>query len=389
VWTIASVSRIIRRSLATLAALACVGTASTIALRAHDRDSAATAPTFSVVAGGDVLIHPELTAQARKDARAEGKKGLDFGPLMAGLKPVISQADLAICHLETVVAEPDGPYLGYRKFAVPPQIIPTLKDVGYDTCSTASNHTLDHGYAGVKRTLDDLDKAGIKHAGSYRSAADARRFDIIDVHGIKVCQLSYAYGFNDTTVPKDKPWLANRISVPRIERDARAAHRAGADVVITSLHWGIEQHNEPSAGQVRIAHELAKDKDINLIIGHHAHVVEPFEKIDGTWVVYGMGNQVARHLHPDGLTEEGVMAWFRFTELHGTWRVTEANFIPTYVDLDEKNIRVYDVASALDSGAVPAKERPRFRLAFHRTEGIVLNRGGAAAGLKPLQDIDG
>jgi poly-gamma-glutamate synthesis protein (capsule biosynthesis protein) len=383
------VSKSLRRVLAALVVLSCLGTATAVAVSLTAQESERSAPSFSVVAGGDVLIHPELTAQAKKDAKAEGKTGLDFGPLMAGLKPAISQADLAICHFETVTAEADGPYLGYRKFAVPPQVISTLKDIGYDTCSTASNHTLDHGYAGVKRTLDALDKAGIKHAGSYRSAAEARTFDILTVRGVKVAQLSYAYGFNDTTVPKDKPWMANQIDEKKIAADAKAARAAGAEVVIASLHWGQEQHNEPSRSQIEIANRLAKNPDIDLIIGHHAHVVQPMEKIGDTWVAYGLGNQVAKQLHPTGMTEEGVLGWFRFTKLHGEWKVTQADYVPTYVDLAGKDIRVIDVAAALAGGHVPADRRARYRLAFRRTEGTVLNRGGASDGLRPLLGISG
>jgi hypothetical protein len=83
--------------------------------------------SFTVAAAGDILMHPQLVDQARKDAKHTGKgvAGLDFGPMMAGIKPVISKADLAICHQEPVMGDPKGPFEGFPNFEVPPQTAKT------------------------------------------------------------------------------------------------------------------------------------------------------------------------------------------------------------------------------------------------------------------------
>ena len=93
--------------------------------------------------------------------------------------PDISGADLAICHMETPYGKSGGPFTGYPIFEVPPSIATTIHDVGYDSCSTASNHSLDGGEAGIDRTLDALDAAGVKHAGTARSAAEAATPDLL------------------------------------------------------------------------------------------------------------------------------------------------------------------------------------------------------------------
>ncbi|GHG46039.1 CapA family protein [Streptomyces griseocarneus] len=371
-----------RRLVPAVAAAALIGTATAGCAYLGVGDDAAEA-SFTLAAGGDVLIHPEITDQANKDAKEAGRPGPDFGAVMAGIKPVVSKADLAVCHLETVMAEPKGPFLGYRKFSVPPQIAGTLKDIGYDTCSTASNHTLDHGPEAVKRTLDTLDRAGIKHTGSARSEKEAATPNILDVKGVKVAQLSYAYGFNDTTVPKDKPWLVNEIDVKRMAADEKAARAAGAEVVFASVHWGREGHNEASKGQLRLAQRIAKETGIDLVIGHHAHVVQPFEKVGDTWVAYGLGNQVARHAEPLGTTEEGAMGWFEFSRKKGKWSVSDARFVPTLVELEPK-IRLVDVGAALRREGLTEEQRARYRTAYERTRGIVLNRGADDDGLSPL-----
>ncbi len=371
-----------------------------------DDDKAASdgGPSFTVAAAGDILIHPQLTDQARKDAKATGKgeKGIDFGPLLAGIKPVISKADLGICHFEPVVGKPGGPFQSYPDFLVPPQIATAVKGVGYDQCSSVSNHTLDHGPAGVTRTLNVLDKAGLRHTGSARSAAEAGKPLITEVKGVKVAQIAFAFGFNGREVPKDKPWIVNQTKFDRIAAAEKKARAAGAEVVILSIHWGRENQPNASSSQLRLARRIARETGINLVIGHHAHVVQPMEKIDGTWIAYGLGNQVARHDVPNGLTEEGVIGWFEFVKRGGKWDV-DAKYVPTFTDIppdpDEsgalpkdavKDHRLVDLAAALKDGdSLTEQQRSRYRLAFERTQGTLLNRGASKDGLEPLESLPG
>ena len=93
--------------------------------------------------------------------------------MYASIAPDVKSADLAICEMETPLAPPQGPFVGWPNFSAPPQVLTALKGVGYQSCTTASNHTLDQGYSGLKRTLDELDSAGLRHTGSARSAREA------------------------------------------------------------------------------------------------------------------------------------------------------------------------------------------------------------------------
>jgi hypothetical protein len=303
--------------------------------------------SFSVVATGDVLIHPALSDQAK----ADGGGKFDYRPLLAGIKPLISGADLGICHLETPLAPEGGPYSGYPSFSAPPEVAGALKDTGYDTCSTSSNHTIDQGAAGVERTLDKLDDAGIKHTGSARSAKEAATPLIMEIRGVKVAQISYAFGFNGIKVPAGKPWLANQIDVDTVLAAARKARQAGAQVVIASLHWGVEYQHDPTAEQRGQAKKLLASADIDLIVGHHAHVVQPFEKIGDKWVAYGLGNSVARHSEPRGDTEEGAAARFRFVRDGDRWKVVKAEYVPTFIKLDTP-IRLVDLSTSPPSAQV-------------------------------------
>ncbi|MBE8520770.1 CapA family protein [Amycolatopsis sp. H6(2020)] len=324
--------------------------------------------SFSVVATGDVLIHPALTEQAE----ADGGGKIDYRPLLAGIKPLISGADLGICHLETPLAPEGGPYSGYPSFSAPPEIADAIKDTGYDTCSTSSNHTIDQGAEGVTRTLDKLDAIGVKHTGSARSAAEAAKPLILDVHGVKVAQVSYAFGFNGIKVPAGKPWLANQIDVDDVLAAARKAKQAGAQVVIASLHWGVEYQHDPTAEQRSQAKKILASDDVDLIVGHHAHVVQPFEKIGDKWVAYGLGNSVARHSEPKGDTEEGAAARFRFVRDGDRWKVDKAEYIPTLIRL-EAPIRLIDLSTSPSS--------PPVTKALQDTDKNILSLNAAKSGL--------
>ncbi|MFJ7986016.1 CapA family protein [Streptomyces sp. NPDC096351] len=346
--------------------------------------------TFTVAAAGDVLIHPELVQQAAKDAKKTGKgtAGLDFGPLMEGVRPVIGKADLAICHMETPVGTPRGPFEGYPEFLVPPQILRTLKDVGYDTCSTASNHTFDHGLKAVRRTLDAMDRIGLGHAGSARTPAEAEKINIRDVKGVRVAHLSYSWESFLNPTPEKQSWAFNRISTEQIKQAETRARNQGAEVVILSLHWGLEHYNEPSVPQLELAQRITEETGIDLVIGHHAHVVQPIQKVNGTWVAYSLGNQVARHSSPTGLTEEGAIGWFEFRETKTGWDVA-ARYRTTLVDIppeaeDDERLpedavedhRLVDVRQMLDEpGELSADRLARYRLAADRTRGFLFNRG--------------
>lgn len=304
--------------------------------------SAAAAPAtprqFSVAASGDLLIHSDLITAAAGHAAASGQPGYDFGPMLEQIKPTISTADLALCHMEVAMVGAAGPFTGYPSFGAPPQLAQGVAQQGYDGCSTASNHTIDRGVAGVTSTLDALDAAGLGHTGSARSKAEAntvRTYRPLGTDGPAVAHLSYTYGLNGLVPPADKPWLVNLIDPEAILRDATVARQGGANVVIVSLHWGQEYQSAPTPQQRELAQRLLASPDVDLILGHHAHVVQPVERINGKWVAFGMGNLIASpsHNHADGASREGIVPTFTFAESapgSGRFHVKQVRVLATY-----------------------------------------------------------
>jgi hypothetical protein len=338
--------------------------------------------TVTVLGSGDVLVHPPVWAQAAADARDEGKTGFDFAPMFAAVAPVTRAADVAICELETPLALPGGPFAGYPTFSAPPQVLTALRLAGYDSCTTASNHTLDQGDAGLTRTLDELDAAGLEHTGSARSAAEAARPLIITTaNGAKVAQLAYSFGFNGLSTPPGKAWQANLIDVAAVMAAAHRAKAAGADIVVLSMHWGIEYDHGVTSEQDDQARALLASPDIDVILGDHSHAVEPFERIGRKWVAYSMGDQISRHAAVRDDDREGVMPRFTFTEVAPhRWRVTKAEAVPTWIDIAPK-IRIVDLPAALASPATSAARRAVYQAARARIVHYLDARGGVRDGL--------
>ncbi|MEU5367293.1 CapA family protein [Streptomyces sp. NPDC005925] len=337
---------------------------------------------FTLVASGDVLPHSNIIARARRDA---GGSGYDFAPMLAGIRSVVSRADLALCHMETVYGA-DGDYTGYPLFKSPPEVARGLAATGYDGCSTASNHSLDDGAAGIGRTLDAFDRAGLRHAGTARTETEARTPTILHAGGAAVAHLAYAYGLNGSSPPADRPWAVNLIDEARILADARAARREGADVVVVSLHWGTEWQDVPDEQQLTLARTLTASRtggrpDIDLILGTHAHVPQAYEKVNGTWVVYGMGDQIAGSMinhfgDRDPRGNQSTVGRFTFAppaKTGGRWKVKRAEFVPQWYDVGAG--RVTNLNKALARGADVRAVRDRIR-------DVAFSRGAAKDGLR-------
>jgi poly-gamma-glutamate synthesis protein (capsule biosynthesis protein) len=309
---------------------------------------------------GDVLLHNTLWQVARRDAHEAGRPpgAMDFYPMFRPLRGLLSGADLAICHLETPLGRATGPFSSYPLFEVPPQVAAGLRQAGFDACTTASNHSVDRGQDGLRHTLDVLDRARLEHTGTARSRREQMTPTIIDVAGVRVAVLSYTYSTNGMPVPADRTWSVNLIDPGRIRADARRAKKAGADVVLVALHWGEEYRSEPSAYQLRVAREVTRSRHVDLVYGHHAHVVQPVRRIHGTWVAFGLGNLVAHQPTTIAGVYDGLAAEFDLVvKPSGAVSVRYAGYRPTYITpygAAHRAMRVIDLEAALHADHVPA-----------------------------------
>ena len=284
------------------------------------------AKTITVVAGGDVLVHEPVWDRARA---LSGGSGYAFGPLFAPLRPWVRRADLALCHMETPLTS--GAPSGYPVFATPRALARGLRRTGYDACSTASNHTLDRGAAGVASTIRALHRNGIAHAGSARTRRESRRITMLRARGARIALLSYTQVSNGQAEPH--PWSLAEARPNRIARDARRAERRGADAVIVKIHWGAEYRHAPTSAQRALVNRLRPVKAITAIVGQHAHVVQPIRRIGGRFVVFGLGNLISNQTAAccPAATQDGALAVLHVRIGKSRSRVVEVRYVPTSV----------------------------------------------------------
>ncbi|GAB3097742.1 CapA family protein [Isoptericola nanjingensis] len=296
---------------------------------------------FTLLAAGDLLTHNPVVRSAG------GPQDPDFTPLLAGLDAWVEGADLALCHLEVPVAPKGTDPSGYPLFGAPPGLVRDLDEQGWDGCSTASNHSVDRGYDGVTATIRRLADAGMGFAGTARSAAqqdEPQRYVLTrEDREITVAHLAAAYGLNGLPMPADAPWAVDLIDADRLVRQARQAREDGADVVVVSLHAGVEYTEVLTDQQEDVVRRLARSGEVDLVIGHHAHVPQRIDRVgkgpdgEGMWVAYGLGNLLSNQSAAccDARTSNGVLLMASLTQdtPDDPTRVTGVTWTGTTVDI--------------------------------------------------------
>ena len=325
---------------------------------------------FTLIASGDVLPHGPVLERARAYGRRVGQP-YDFRPMFADLRPIVAGADLALCHLE-VPLSPTGQHISsWPAFNAPPQLAKALRWAGYDACSTASNHAMDQGPAGVAATLAVMDRAGLRHAGMARTPNEARQSTILQVRGLQVALLSYAYGLNSGRLPPDRRWLVKLIEPRQILADARAARAAGAQFVVVLLHWGQEYQSTPTPFQREVARRLLAAPEVDLILGHHVHVVQPIQRVGAKWVAFGMGNSLSNQTPSccAAGSQDGVLVKVTVAKHAGRLRVRQLRYVPTWVE--HPSFRIRPVLTALTDRSLPAATRRALEASRARTRQAV------------------
>ena len=300
--------------------------------------------SFTFIATGELLIH-EFVADA---ANSYGSIGFDFSPMFKRVAPIISGADLAICHLETPLSIDNSVLEYYPTFQVPYELADAIKFAGYEGCSIASNHLLDNGIKGLEATIGHLESSGIKANGGATKSGNTMP-SLFNPGGISVAHFSYTDLMNcdvngscgGAILPIDPPWLVNHLEVKKIINDAETAVRDGAEFVIVSLHWGKAYSSEISASQEEVINKLLSSDSVDLIVGHGAHVIQPVLRISNKNAVAGIGNFLSNQPGDERRlcsqcpesTQDGMITWFNISEFpDGNISVTDAGYVPTWVD---------------------------------------------------------
>ncbi len=290
--------------------------------------------TISLAAIGDILIHDRVYNVAKT------KEGYDFKPFLKKVKPTLQAADITFANQETMIGGEEIGLSSYPSFNSPYEVGDALKDAGVQIVSMANNHTLDRGEMAIQNAIHHWENIDMKYVGSYKDDLDRSELRVIETDaGISVAFLAYTYGTNGIPVPEGKDFLVNLIDEDKIASEIELV-KEQADVVVVSYHFGNEYERMPSEEQKYLV-QLAADHGAHLVIGHHPHVLQPIEWIEGKngnhmLAVYSLGNFLSGQ---DGLYKQiGGIFECEISKTFGENERIEIHspkFMPTYVPYGE------------------------------------------------------
>ena len=326
---------------------------------------------------GDLLPHTPV----QRAGAAAAEEGWDFVPMFAEVQPIIEGVDLALCHLETPISIDDTNLTGYPQFNAPRAFAEAARDVGFDGCSLASNHSYDRRAQGAIDTITVMEEIGLPFVGQARNEREDITPVLYDANGIMVAHLSATFSLNGFRLPSDQQYLVDLIDPDDLIEEAWVARSAGAEFVVVSLHWGAEYRHEPVQSQVDWLEEILPSDAIDLVIGHHAHVVQPVDKLGDEWVVYGVGNFLSNQSANCcvAASQDGMIATVElFETAPGEIEAVGVHYIPTWVDRGNGYvIRVADPDRTDLSDSINAQ----MGITYDRTFDVVSSRLGEADGL--------
>ena len=244
--------------------------------------------SLTLVAAGDNLFHePIIRTHLTNDI-------YDFSPIYTEVKSIIQRADLAFINQETVMAGERFGYSGYPAFNTPQSLARTLADTGFDIVNLANNHAMDMGGRGLHNSLDLFDTIKELTVIGARKTGESHR--IVTANNITLGFLSYTYGLNGIPLPAGEPNLVSLINREKIAQEIKGL-RPLCDFLIVSMHWGAEYLLAPDSFQRNLALFLA-EQNVDLIIGHHPHVLQPVAvlprpDVKNTLCFYSLGNFVS------------------------------------------------------------------------------------------------
>ncbi len=272
----------------------------------------------SFAVSGDVIPHDAVRAAAA--AAGDGEAG--WQALFSDVADVFEGVDFGFVNMETPVAPEHSHGTKPFLFDAPVALPQALKASGIKIVSFANNHAMDQGWAGFAETREHLRDVGLLFAGTSDNAATAFQPVFTEAHGIKVGWLGMTRWLNGNRNPDDPnaphvnffPYPGESGGAPGADEAtvlaAVRAARAQCDLLVVSIHWGIEYSPAPRPEDVDLAHKFL-EAGASVVVGHHPHVLQPMETYrtqDGrnTVIFYSLGNFLSNQsrTYVDGLNPD-------------------------------------------------------------------------------------
>lgn len=284
---------------------------------------------LSFVAAGDNVIHPNIYMEAERRA-VDGGRAYNFKPIYEDVAELISEADIAFINQETLTAGESYGYSGYPRFNSPQDLAYDLIELGFDIVNIANNHMADKGTQALADDIAFWKSLPVMMIGGYDDVEDYDNIRIYEEQGVTIAMLSYTYGTNGLSISSSSP-----IKIPYI-KDEDIVRQIGlvrdhVDLVFVSIHWGEENDFNPTDEQRRVA-KLMAEQGVDVILGHHPHVLQPIEWLDRpdggrTLCIYSLGNLISTMMQGQNMVGD-FMTFDIVKNIDGT-TIENPVFIPT------------------------------------------------------------
>jgi poly-gamma-glutamate capsule biosynthesis protein CapA/YwtB (metallophosphatase superfamily) len=255
---------------------------------------------FSILFIGDIIL-------VNHTKRLMRVKGAEYP--FKRIRESLEGYDFVIGNLETPITQRGTPVRNrYYVFQMDPSLSKTLKTIPLTGVTLGNNHLFDYGPEGVFDTVSRLKELKLLHTGAGANLSEARRPMVLKYGSTEVYILSYCGRPPDRFyATEDRPGIAPmdlKIITEDIER-----YKRYTNLVIVSLHWGIEQTHMVQKDQIALAHEII-DAGADAIVGHHPHWPQGIEIYRKKPILYSLGNFVNGHFNK--IEKDNIMAVFHF-----------------------------------------------------------------------------
>ncbi|MBE6588254.1 MAG: CapA family protein [Ruminococcaceae bacterium] len=246
----------------------------------------------SFVGCGDNIIYYGTWRDAA--SQSDGTRDYNFKPIYKNVESIISAQDIAFINQETICAQ-SFELSTYPGFNSPVDLTYDLSEIGFDVVSLANNHMLDKGALGLREAYDNWNDRGMCVIGAYEEKDEGRYITYYEKNGITIAFVAYTEFVNLYEDPANEGLYGPFMKHCDVAGDVREAYE-NSDFVIVSVHWGEEGSFVPSELQREYA-EIMAENGADVILGHHPHVLQPIEWLEGrdgakTLCAFSLGNFV-------------------------------------------------------------------------------------------------
>jgi poly-gamma-glutamate capsule biosynthesis protein CapA/YwtB (metallophosphatase superfamily) len=225
-----------------------------------------------------------------------------YGYAWSGLNGLFRSDDLTVVNLENPVSDLGTPLDKEFTFRGDPAALDDMRRAGVEVANQANNHAYDYGPEALVDSLERLREAGIEPVGAGRDQRHSLRPGRFVLDGWKVAVLGFGMVIDpaEQVAGPGKPGTAGGHDTDLMLRAVRRADRR-ADLVIVTIHWGVELDTQPRPEQIALGHAFV-DEGADVIFGHHAHRLQPLDHYRGRPIFWGLGNFVWPNLSVEGST---------------------------------------------------------------------------------------